>query len=276
MTAQQVETPVDDFAVGEWNRLSIISNKYDVRFKGAYLQTVVQGQQNRAILRDVVADAVMETAISTADKYGVGFDPTANRWKTLVEGMTDGFMNVVSNEAAKKQVRSVLPEGLSLSDRSNRLNVFGLSGRDAVRLERMRQEGRSRADVEAARINLSVQRGNIVALTETNRIVNATLESVWLDNTTISKARRKNADWQWDGEMFYEGRQAPKRVTSLRGIPTRARKTIVTRRDNRICNYCLPLEGIESQVGSPFVTQYGSFNYPPFHPRCRCFMIVRL
>jgi hypothetical protein len=166
-------------------------------------------------------------------------------------------MKVVVNDKAKSKVRQVLPSDLSLSERANRLNVFGLSGRDAVRLERMRQKGVTGPRLAAARIDLSLQRGNIVVLTEVNRILNASVEALWLENLGISKARRSD-----------------RVVQSLQGIPSRAKKTIITRRDDRVCHYCLPLEGAQARIGTQFRTRYGLFHIPPFHPRCRCYMIV--
>jgi hypothetical protein len=116
---------------------------------------------------------------------------------------------------------------------------------------------------------MSIQRGNLIALTEVNRIINQTLETVWLDNMTVSKARKSETS-----EMYLEHAGTVTAITSIRGIPARAKKMVVTRRDNRVCDYCLPLERATAKIGSMFNTRYGLFPHPPFHPRCRCYMIV--
>ena len=63
-------------------------------------------------------------------------------------------------------------------------------------------------------------------------------------------------------------------INDIKNLPNTARKEIVTRRDDRVCNYCFPLDGITAQVGKMFDTDYGYFDFPPFHPRCRCFIII--
>lgn len=262
----------DDFSVVEWNRLDRIASKYDGQLKTAYLQTVVQGNQaNSLIVHNVITDCVIETAIGTANTYGIVFNPNSPRYRTLIDGLTDKYMGVVSNDEAKGKVKAILPSGISLADRNDRLNVFGLSARDAVRLERMRQKGISRESLDVARLNMRVQRGNLIALTEVNRIVNATLEEVWLDNQTVAKARRP----KYSGKWYVESDGRVKTVRSLRGIPAHATKEVVTRRDGRVCDYCTPLDRVRAKIGTDFETQYGFFSYPPFHPRCRCYMIVR-
>lgn len=261
----------DDFLVAEWNRLNRTSSRFDVMLKTAWTKMVVLKAPDDALLREVITDEVVEVGVETAHVYGMTFDPRNEAYHELIDNLTDGYMKVVNNAEAREKVREILPPGLSLTDRNNRLDVFGLSGREAVRLERMRQKGIGGQRLEAARLDMSVQRGNLVALTESNRIVNATLETVWLENMTITKARRPRR-----GQLRREtadGKVIP--LTSLRGVPSRARKSIVTRKDDRTCDYCEPLEGVRAKVGTVFRTRYGIFSYPPFHPRCRCFMIVR-
>jgi hypothetical protein len=269
MTALVAETYTDYFAEQEWTRLDTLSAKFDHQLKGVWLQTMVQGVQiGKPVIKDFITDVVVETGISTADVYGMGFNADSARWPRLIDSLTEKFMGVLDNHEAKDRVAAILPSGLSLSERAARLSVFGLSARDAVRLEHMRQKGISGDRLKDARLHMRVQRGNIVALTEVNRFVNATVESVWLDNSTITKARQ-NKNW------LVETGGRVSNVTTLRGIPSRAKKSVVTRRDNRVCDYCVPLEGVTARIGSPFRTEYGVFDYPPFHPRCRCYMIVR-
>lgn len=264
----KAECEFADFSVREWHRLDTLSMMFDRAFKTTYLRAVTVGpKQGEKIVRDAIADCVVETAVGTAHVYGMGFDATEPRYTELVNDLTTGFMKVVNNEEAKDKVRAILPSGLSLSERADRSDVYGLSSRDAVRLERMRQKGISGLRLQDARLHMQVQRGNITALTEVNRIINQTVETVWLDNMSVSKARKS--------QMLLEHAGKVTAITSLRGIPARARKTIVTRKDNRVCDYCAPLENIETAIGASFHTEYGVFAHPPFHPRCRCFMILR-
>lgn len=39
--------------------------------------------------------------------------------------------------------------------------------------------------------------------------------------------------------------------------------------DDRVCPICLPLEGVQVQIGNHFTAGIGN---PPAHPRCRCFL----
>lgn len=254
------------FSINEWFRLDRIANKYDQKLKVAYTKTVAQGSQiNSLYVRNVITDCVIETAMDTASVYGMVFNPNSPVYRRLIDKMTDGYMKVVNDESARSKVRQILPPGLSLSERRNRLDVFGLDAKQAVRIERMRQEGASAEDIRSTRFTLAVQRGNLIALTEVNRVINHALETLWLDNLGISKA--DNDVWMFDNSI-------PQNVTSIAQLPKRARKEWVTRRDDRVCNYCLPLEGETARLGADFDTEYGYFPCPPIHPRCRCYMIV--
>jgi hypothetical protein len=264
----------DDFSVIEWLRLDGIAAIHERGLRNAFLQTVVQRQEtNSLIIRNVITDTVVETAVSSAHAYDMVFNPNAPAYRRLIDALTDTYMNrVMNDDSAKEQVRQIVPTGLSLSELRNRLDTFGLDGRSAVRLERMRQEGATDAAIQAERLSLTTQRGNILALTEINRIINATLEVLWIENLQgISKANKKVEGSQW----FYESGGDAVTITSLVGIPKSARKEIVTRKDNRVCVYCEPLDRTTARLGTEFRTGYGLFMSPPFHPRCRCYMIVR-
>lgn len=255
-----------DFSVNEWFRLDSIASKYDQKLKVAYTQTVAQGQQvNSLYVRNVITDCVIETAMSSASVYGMVFNPNSPVYRDLIDRMTDGYMKVVNDEKAREKVRGILPVGLSLTERRNRLDVYGLDARAAVRIENMRQEGASADDIRSTRFTLAVQRGNLLALTEINRVINHALETLWLDNLAVSKA--DNDVWTFDNSI-------PRNVTSIAQLPKRARKEWITRRDDRVCDYCLPLEGETARLGAEFDTEYGYFQCPPIHPRCRCYMIV--
>lgn len=269
MTAVQSDEGFSDFSITEWERLNKLSLRFDQKLKVAHTRMIVLGDTpySRNIVKDTITDCVVETAHGTARVYGMEFDPP--KYKTLVNDLTTNFIKVVRNEGAKDKVRAILPTGISFADRGNRLNVFGLSAPDAVRLERMRQKGISGRRLEDARLHMRLSRGNTLALTEVNRIINQTVESVWLNNVIVQKNRKD------EGNILLEHAGRVTAITSLYGIPALAKKTVVTRRDNRTCDYCWPLEGITAGIGAMFQSRYGVFAHPPFHPRCRCFMIVR-
>lgn len=264
-----------NFADSEWHRLDSLSNRFDSALKQVHTRVIVLGKGSltytKGLVKETIADFVAETAVSTAHVYGLNFQPSSPAYGKMVNELTNNFMKVVRNDEAKSQVQAVLPSGLSLPDRNNRLDVFGLSGRDAVRIEHMRQNGVSGKSLADARQNLQLRRGNLIALTEVNRIINQTIETVWLENMIVSKARKSKDTSQ----MLLEHGGTVTAITSLRGIPATAEKQIVTRRDNRTCDYCLPLDGTVARIGERFYTRYGVFLHPPFHPRCRCVMIMR-
>lgn len=258
-----------NFSISEWHRLDNLAGTYDTQLRHAYLQTVVQRNQkpDPSKIRQVISDCIAETAATTSRIYGLVYNPQSTIYNRLTEELTDGYMKVIDNDEAKTKVRDILPSGLSLVDRRNRLDVFGLDARSAVHIERMRQEGASGQDIQNARLHMSVQRGNLLSATEINRVVNQAVEALCIDNMMISKA---------DDEVYYFDSSIPSNITSIAQLPARARKEILTRRDDRVCNYCFPLDGLTASIGADFETEYGYFNTPPFHPRCRCFMVITL
>lgn len=266
----QAQANWTDHSISEWHRLDSIATKYDQQLKVAWSRTVVLNKRDPELFRSVITDCVIETAVATAPVYGLVFNPSSPVWKRLIDNLTDRFMKVVDNEGAKSKVREILPGGIPLHDRATRLDVFGLDERSAVRLERMRQEGIAGQPLNNARLSMSVQRGNLVSLTEVNRIVNITIETLCMDNMKVSKA-----DGELDIVWFYED-SVPSNVTSIKQLPKSAKKEIITRRDGIVCYVCLPLDGVQVRIGEMFETDLGFFQGPPFHPRCRCFLGVSL
>jgi hypothetical protein len=256
-----------DFSVEEWNRLDRLAGKFERKLKTAYLQTVAQRQRaNSLLIRNIITDTVVEVGVTSAHVYGMVFNPNSPSYRVLIDRLTDRFMDTVNNDNAKEKVKEILPTGLSLSQRRARLDVFGLDAGSALRIERMRQAGEKREDIENARLHMSVTRGNLLALTEINRVVNRTLETLWIDNLSISKA----------DDVWYFDETVPNNITSIAGLNSKARKRPVSRRDNVVCNHCDDIEEETKPIplGTEFETPFGFFISPPFHPRCRCFMIV--
>lgn len=252
------------FSISEWFRLDGISNKHEPKMKTAYLRAVRSGTNLDTLqLRKQIIDVVVEVASSTAEVYGLVFNSNSPIYIETIESLTEKYASSVNSPKAQDAVRRILPTGLELSDRRRRLNTFGLDQRSAIRVEQYRQQrgdsASAVADVERARRSAIVERGNLLAITETNRMVNTSLEALWLDNASISKT----------DVIFYD-----RKITSTGRIPKRAKKEWITRRDDRVCNYCFPLEGVKARLAEEFDTDYGFFQVPPIHPRCRCFMII--
>jgi hypothetical protein len=253
-----------DFSVTEWNRLSGIADKYEPKMRTAYLRAVRSGNSvDKLQLRKVITDIVVETGITSAGIYDLVFNPNSGVYIDTIDSLTEKFASSVNSPKAQDAVRRILPSGITLPDRRRRLNTFGLDARSAVRVETYRQQRgdspTALSDVERVRRSAVVERGNLLAITETNRMVNTALETLWLDNSDISKAE----------VLFYD-----RSIRDINKIPKRARKEWITRRDDAVCNYCFPLEGNLAKIGEEFDTDYGWFECPPIHPRCRCFMIL--
>lgn len=253
-----------DFSTVEWFRLSEIAYKYEPKMRLAYTRAVQSGVRiNTLQLRKTIIDIVAETCLSSAAVYGIVFNPNSPTYIKAVENLTDKYAGVVDSKDASEAVKRILPSRISLEDKRRRSNTFGLDKQSALAIENYRQKNSSDKTVvhDTARLRADAinRRGNLLAVTETNRVINTALETLWLDNQVISKA-----------EITYYDRTIP----DIGNIPRRARKVIITRRDDRVCSYCDPLDGVKAKLGEQFETDYGLFDAPPFHPRCRCFLIV--
>lgn len=240
----------------EWYRLNAIALKYESKMRLAYTRAAINGLQIDTLqLKKVIIDILVEVCTTSAAVYGVVFNPASAIYSKVVDELVEKFVRTIYSPTAKDAVRAILPPGLGLTDRHARLNTFGLTPRQAVSVENYRQEllrsGAKgvEANVERVRRSEIQNRGNNISITEVNRIVNTSLETLFLDNFNKTAVVHK----------------AKRRVVV---------KRIVTRRDNRVCNYCSPLDGITVNLGAEFDTKYGLYQGPPFHPKCRCFMAI--
>jgi len=260
-------TPVrkwSDFSVAEWHRLSGIARRHESNMRLAYTKAVQSRRQvDTLALRNAVTLVLAEVCDTSAPVYGMVFNPNSPIYLFTIDRLVERFVRGINLEESKDAVKNILPPGLSLSARAARIDTFGLDPRAATRLERMRQDGASENEVAGERERSIHVRGNIIAVTETNRIVNQALLALWKDNTEndmVSKARRRR-------EVEYRG-------TSRRRIMQAPHKTWMTRRDDKVCKYCDPLDGITARLDAEFDTRYGVFDSPPIHPNCRCFMVL--
>jgi hypothetical protein len=257
-----------EFAVAEWYRLHGIASEFEPKMRLAYTRAVKDGKQvDELELRQIITRIFVRVCRTSADVYGLVFNPNSPLYIEAIDNMVRKFSNVVDSPLAREQVRRILPHDLPLHERKKRLNTFGLDAQSAVAVEQERQKRgdsfTARKDVERIRQDRVRMRGNLLAITETNRVVNGALETLWVDNLTgVSKS---------DGVTFYD-----RSIRDIANLPRGAVKEIVTRRDGVVCDYCDAVDGTTAQVGKQYNTEYGYFDHPPFHPRCRCFQIISL
>lgn len=262
MTA--VKKQWSDFSVSEWYRLSRISSRHEPNMRLAYVKAVQQRKDiNTLDLRNAVTTLVAEVCDTTARTYGMVFNPNSSTYVDTIDSLVSSYVRNFRSPEAKKAVLRLVPRNLSVSDYSNRTDTYGLDTRAAVRIERMRQEGKTRAEIDQERQRSIFIRGNVIATTETNRVVNQALLALWKDNIlgTVEKAARRRPRVEYIG-------------TSRRRISEAPHKTWMTRRDEKVCNYCDPLDGVTARLDAEFDTRYGIFDAPPIHPNCRCYMVM--
>lgn len=266
MTQVAYRSQEEKFSFNEWHRLSEIAYKYEPKMRLAYTRAVQSGQRiNTLQLRKTIIDIVAETCLSSAGVYGLVFNPNSPVYIKMIETLTEKYAGVVDSKDASEAVKRILPTGISLEDRRKRSNTFGLDRQSALAVENYRQKNSGDRtvvkDTERLRADAINRRGNLLAITETNRVINTALETLWMDNQDISKAEI----------TYYDST-----ISDIGNIPRRARKVLVSRRDDRICNYCAAVDGTKARLGESFDTEYGLFMNPPLHPMCRCFVIVSL
>lgn len=250
------------FSITEWSRLSDLSTKYEPEMRAAYTRSVVSRRQvNKLELQHVVTRVLIDVCTQSADVYGLVFNPNSPIYFQTIDRLVDQYEAGISSGTSREEVSRILPRGLTLVERRERLDTFGLDTRSALAIERARQAGATRAELVDMKSKAIVNRGNMIATTETNRVVNYALLALWEDNfmNQVAKARRPRVE--------YIG-------TTRRAIRNAPNKTWVTRRDTKVCKYCDPLDGITARIDAVFDTKYGDFVAPPIHPRCRCFMIL--
>jgi len=187
-----------------------------------------------------------ELTRSIAQIVGQSADTSASQSGLIFDTSDPTYMLLVENLVS--QYKSLLDDKESKQAARNEagenklVNTTGLDRFSATRLQRAANSGMSKTELEKLRKKMLQQRGNLIANTETNRAINSALDALWYVNAA--------------------GREVTKSIT--------------TRRDGRVCPYCLPLEGIQEAVGASFDTKYGVFQYPPFHPQCRCFLFFEV
>lgn len=252
------------FSIAEWNRLSVIAARHEPSMRRVYTRAVMTNIETAENdIRTAVTLLLAEVCDSTARVYGMEFDPENTIYGQTVESLVDHFIHTINSENARREVTRMVPKSIGLSEYRKRTDTYGLDARAAVRIEQMRQNGASEVEVNAERQRAVMVRGNLIATTETNRVTNYALLALWRAHleSPIEKARKRRPKVEYIG-------------TNRRRIEAQPHKTWMTRRDEKVCNYCDPLDGITARLDAEFDTRYGIFDAPPIHPNCRCFMVL--
>lgn len=258
-------------ATTEWHRLNEIATRYEPAMRVAVTRAFALGKRSSVYDR-AIARIFTTVGDTTADLMGLEFNPVDPIYVDSINECLAAYDSATDIKKTRAEVRRILPVYMSGAERENRLALSdGLDPRTAVRIELARQSAGSNlrlaALVTMERLTAIQTRSNLIALTETNRAVNSALVALWRANQEVSKAVALVPTPE--NETLY-GRDIPRSGK----IPWNARKVWVTRRDERVCNYCDPLDGIRAKLTEDFVTDYGIIPVPPVHPRCRCFLIV--
>ena len=248
--------------VREWFRLNNLATGFEADMRAAFTRNALQGEPFSPIrFRPIVGQIVHDVCRDTAITYNLVFNSNDGIYKQTIERLLDKIMQSLNPTSTRVEVTRILPRSASILERQKIIrDSFGLDVRSALVFEKERQEAKDNqrllSDISIRR-NAAIQsRGNLIAVTEVNRAVNEALIAIYQANEPVSKSASGN-------EMLY-GLDIP----DPNKVPRSARKVILTRRDDRVCNYCDALDGEHAKLDSDFETEYGKFFSPPFHPRC--------
>lgn len=252
-----------DFSVEEWHRLSDISMRHESSLRLAYTKAVqTRIEVSESSIRTAITFLLAEVCDTTSSRYGLVFNTDSPVYSEVVDTLTDQFITAIDSPQAKSAVARLVPRSVGTTEYARRTDTYGLDSRAAIRIEQMHQTDEPNWKIQEERTRSIMIRGNLLATTEANRVVNQALLALWRDNSsfTIHKARRRP-------KVEYIG-------TSRRRIVESVHKVWMTRRDDKVCKYCDPLDGIAARLDAEFDTRYGIFDAPPIHPNCRCFMVL--
>jgi len=249
----------------KWFALDAISTQYEPAMRLAFTKALTNPPPYSVKIQPVLANILTATCRYAADFYGLEFNPFNPVYRDTVTNLCNGIDKTLDNSAAQHAVSLIVPPGLPALERRRRIaQANGLDPRMAVAIEQMHQRAKTSTEKSALRsktMSAIQTRSNLLAITETNRAVNQSLLALWRANEDVRKAQ--------EDVTFYD-----QTIKDAGRIPRNARKVILTRRDDRVCTYCDVLDGVSAKLNDDFDTEYGMFECPPFHPRCRCFMLV--
>lgn len=253
--------PIDTFARSEWYRLNDLFNLVSSQMIVSINRYLAQG--NDKFIRTAVDNAVVSIGAKSAVVYGVSFK--ARDYIELSDKIADDLIKIISPPNVRHAVQRILPRKLPLTHRIERLKTDGLDLKTAIKIERWRQ-GNPEMTTKAREMVVDARnrRINLIVRTEVPRIAMRVLDKLWADNLAPEEEVVKVDRPRMVSDLAISGGI----------IPRNARKYWVTRRDGKVCQYCDPLEGLTTKVGTDFDTPYGIFSGPPIHPQCRCVAVL--
>lgn len=143
-------------------------------------------------------------------------------------------------QALRNIIARAIEEGIPPMQAARQIRrTVGLTERQEGAIAKLREAGASERELTRARERMLRERAQLIAQTETLRAANEGQRLLW--------------------EQMAESR--------LIEHSTARREFIVTP-DDRLCPICLPLDGKTYGIEEPIVTELGSVDAPPIHPRC--------
>lgn len=170
-----------------------------------------------------------------------------DRGANLVKQISEGTRNAI-----RKEIDKAFKEGLG-ADRTadNIINLIGLTERQAGAVTRFRQT--------AIENGASINRAQKDAKKYADRLLRHRAE-------TIARTELMAAANEGHLEMVRQG-------IDQGIIPNRPLSKIwIVTPDDRLCEWCAPMEGQRVSIDDYFISGLGNFESPPLHPQCRCVM----
>lgn len=186
-------------------------------------------------------------------KYrGVKFDSTTPRAKKFIAEQGANLVKQIGNstrDALRREIDKALKEGLGADVTAKNIrSLIGLTDKQAGAVTNFR-----RRMLEAG---ASMERSQKDATAYANRLLNHRAE-------TIARTELMTAANQGHLEMIRQG-------VDQGLIPESVKRVWIVTPDDRLCEYCEPMEGQTTTLDGVFQSGLGSVDAPPLHPMCRC------
>jgi len=184
------------------------------------------------------------------------FNNNTNRAINWVKDRGAKLVVQVSDEtksAIRTEIDKALKEGLGADKTAkNIINLIGLTGRQAGAVTNYRK---SLEEIGAS--DKKIER-------ETKKYSKRLLE---YRAENIARTELMTAANQGHLEMLQQG-------VEQNIIPANVYKVWIVTPDDRLCQYCKPVDGQKQSLDGQFITELGNMDRPPAHPSCRCVMGV--
>lgn len=187
-------------------------------------------------------------------KYrGVKFDSTTPRAIKIIAEQGANLVKQIGNstrDALRREIGKAMREGLGADVTAKNIrSLIGLTDRQAGAVTNFR-----RSMLEAG---ASMERAQRDAATYANRLLKYRAEN-------IARTELMTAANQGHLEMINQG-------VDQGLIPAKEVKRVwIVTPDDRLCEYCEPMEGQTTTIDGVFNSDLGPVDTPPLHPQCRC------